>query len=223
MLYGGRAAGGLSSDRSLANPRRPAAGLVLALLRCTRGRLDVRVRVDQGRQSTELLEALEREADGRPLRAGDQPLEPVWQDRRHGEDRRRTTLRTFLQSGFTPRRRGGRRAGEHHLPIDWHEPYLLFLALTILLLNVADAFLTLTLLTAGAREANPLLEFVLTEHPKLFALTKMALTGTGVLVLVAVARARIFNVMRVGTLLHAVLAGYATLIGYEWWLLRAVL
>ncbi len=140
-----------------------------------------------------------------------------------GDDRRRTTLRTFLQSGFTPRRRGGRRAGEQYLPIDWHEPYLLFLALTILLLNVADAFLTLTLLTIGAREANPIIAFVLEEHPKLFAVTKIGLTSVGVLVLVAVARAKIFNMMRVGTLLHAVLVGYAALIAYEWWLLRTVL
>jgi hypothetical protein len=146
----------------------------------------------------------------------------VLRERRRHEDRRRTTLRTFLQSGITPRRRGGRRMDENHLPIDWHEPYLLFLALTILLLNVLDAFFTLTLLTAGASEANPLVAFVLDEHPKLFALTKMALTGVGVLVLVAVARARLFNVMRVSSLLHAVLAGYVTLIAYEWWLLRAI-
>ena len=143
-------------------------------------------------------------------------------ERRGGAERRRTTLRTFFQSGITPRRRGGRRADEHHFPIDWHEPYLLALALTILLLNVVDAFFTLTLLTAGAREANPLIAFVLDEHPKLFALTKIGLTGVGVLVLVAVARARLFNVMRVGSLLHAVLAGYVTLIAYEWWLLRAL-
>jgi hypothetical protein len=143
--------------------------------------------------------------------------------RASGDDRRRTTLRTFLQSGFTPRRRGGRRAGESHLPIDWHEPYLLFLAVTILLLNVADAFLTLTLLTVGAREANPVIAFVLDEYPRLFAVTKMGLTGAGVLVLVAVARARLFNVMSVSSLLHAVLVGYATLIGYEWWLLRSIL
>lgn len=108
------------------------------------------------------------------------------------------------------------------MPIDWHEPYLLFLALTILLLNVLDAFLTLTLLTVGARESNPLIAFVLDEHPKLFVLTKIGLTSVGVLVLVAVARARLFNVMRVGNLLHAVLAGYMTLIAYEWWLLRAI-
>lgn len=145
-------------------------------------------------------------------------------ERRHaGNDRRRTTLRTFLQSGFTPRRRSGRRADEQNLLVDWHEPYLLVVALTILLLNVADAFLTLTLLTVGAREANPIIAFVLDEYPRLFALTKMGLTGAGVLVLVAVARARLFNVMRVGNLLHAVLVGYTALIVYEWWLLRSIL
>src|SRR5687768_5342317 len=67
----------------------------------------------------------------------------VYVERRSGIDRRRMTLRSFLRGGLTPRRRGGRRAGEHHLPIDWHEPYLLFVSLMILLLSVADAFLTL--------------------------------------------------------------------------------
>src|SRR5213075_450866 len=73
-----------------------------------------------------------------------------------------------------------------------------------------------------AREANPLIALVLDQYPKLFALTKMGLTGGGVLVLVAMARARVFNVMRASSLLHAVLAGYLTLIAYEWWLLRAI-
>jgi hypothetical protein len=128
-----------------------------------------------------------------------------------------------VRSGITPRRRGGRRANEQHLLIDWHEPYLLFLALTILLLNVADAFLTITLMTLGAHEANPLLAFVLDEYPQFFALLKMGLTGVGVLVLVALARARVFRVMQVATLMHALFVGYVALIGYEWWLLRSIL
>ena len=77
-----------------------------------------------------------------------------------------STLRSFLQSGFTPRRRSGRRADEQHLPIDWHEPYCCSLSLMILLLNVADAFLTLTLITVGAQEANPMLAFVLERAPE---------------------------------------------------------
>lgn len=145
---------------------------------------------------------------------------PVALDRRRSTDRRRLTLRTFIQGGLTPRRRGGRRAHEQDALIDWHEPHLLFLALTILLLSVADAFFTLTLMTVGANEANPVLAFVLEEHPKLFAALKMGLTGGGILVLVAVARARVFRLVRVGTVMHWLLLAYVALIGYEWWLLH---
>ena len=141
-------------------------------------------------------------------------------ERRTQPDRRDTSLRSFLQGGLTPRRRRGRRAGEQHLPIDWHEPYLLFLSLTILLLSVADAFLTLTLMLGGAQEVNPFLAFILRDHPELFAVVKMGFTGTGVLVLVAAARARLFRVMRAGILLQGVFVAYVALIAYEWWLLR---
>jgi len=145
-------------------------------------------------------------------------------ERRHrGPERRHLTLHSFLKGGISPRRRGGRRADEQHLPIDWHEPYLLFLSMMILLLSVADAFLTITLIMAGAQEVNPLLAFVLDEHPELFAVLKMGLTGSGVLVLVAVARARLFQIMRVGLLLQCVFVAYVALIAYEWWLLRTFL
>ena len=105
-------------------------------------------------------------------------------------DRRALTLRTLLASGFSPRRRDGRRAGEHELPVDFHDSYLLMLAIAMLVLSVADAFLTVALLSDGAEEANPVLAFVLDEQPRLFAAVKMALTGLGVVLLVAMARAR---------------------------------
>ena len=159
-------------------------------------------------------EPLDRDAAGAMLAAG------TFVERRRSVDRRRVTLASFLKGGLTPRRRGGRRADEQHLPIDWHEPYLLFLALTILLLSVADAFLTLTLIMGGAQEANPLLAFILRDHPELFAVLKMGLTGSGVLVLVAVARSRLFRVMRVGIVLQGIFVAYVALIAYEWWLLR---
>lgn len=99
----------------------------------------------------------------------------------------------------------------------------MFLALTILLLSVADAFLTLTLIMSGAQEANPFLAFVLRDHPELFAVVKMGLTGAGVIVLVAVARSRLFRIMRVGFVLQGLFVAYVALIAYEWWLLRALL
>jgi hypothetical protein len=146
----------------------------------------------------------------------------VFVDRRRGGDRRRLTLRSFIRGGLTPRRRGGRRAGEQQSPVDWHEPYLLFFALTILLLSLADAFLTITLIMGGANEANPLLALVLHEWPEWFAAVKMGLTGTGVLVLVAMARSRLFS-LRVGVLLQGIFVGYVALIAYEWWLIRTFL
>ncbi len=142
---------------------------------------------------------------------------------RRVNDRRRLTLRTFFQSGFTPRRRGGRRVEDHESLVDWHEPELLFLALAIVLLSVTDAFFTLTLLTNGANEANPIIDYVLVNHPGYFAAIKMILTGGGVLILVAMARARVFKVVRVKHILQCFLATYVALVCYEIWMLRHLL
>jgi len=164
---------------------------------------------------------LTQEAGGAGARMGSRGS--IVPDRRLGYDRRRLTLRTFVQGGFTPRRRASRRGAGAQDLVDWHEPHLLFLSIAILLLSVTDAFLTLTLLTRGAHEANPLLAYVLDHHPDMFAGIKMFLTGTGVLVLVAMARAKVFRVIRVSAIMHVCLAAYLVLIGYEWWLLQQTL
>ena len=144
-------------------------------------------------------------------------------DRRRRNDRRTMTLRTFVRSGLTPRRRNGRRETENQSLVDWHEPQLLFLSIMILLLSVTDAFFTLTLLTIGAQEANPVLAYVLGEHPEWFAAVKMSLTGLGVTVLVALGRARVFSRVPVRAIIHACLLCYVALIGYEWWMLGQLL
>jgi Domain of unknown function (DUF5658) len=143
-------------------------------------------------------------------------------DRRELTERRTLTLRTIFRGSVRARRRSGRRRDDAY-HIDWHEPDLLFLSVTMVLLSVIDAFLTLTLLRHGAQEANPVLAYVLTYYPELFASLKMLLTGLGVLVLVAMARARLFRVIRVKTVLQWSLLGYVVLIGYELWLLRGAI
>ena len=73
----------------------------------------------------------------------------------------------------------------------------------------------------GAEETNPLLAFVLNEHPRLFAVVKMALTGLGVVVLVALARTRVFKLVRASLVPATVLvAAYFALVAYEAWLVR---
>jgi hypothetical protein len=144
---------------------------------------------------------------------------PAEIERRRAPDRRRLSWRTFLQGSLTPRRRIGRRGVEIHGLIDWHEPHLLFLSIMILLLSVTDAFLTLTLIARGAQEANPFMAMILNNYPELFAAVKMSLTGAGIVVLVALARARVFRVVRISVIIHWFMLGYVALIGYESWLL----
>jgi hypothetical protein len=148
----------------------------------------------------------------------------TFRDRRVNKiDRRALSWRTLLTSGFSPRRRGGRRAGEQVTIVDYHEPYLLFLAVVMLILSVCDAFLTVKLLANGAEETNPLLAFVLNEHPRLFAVAKMALTGFGVVLLVAVARAKLFKLVRASVFFQLLVVAYFALVAYEAWLVRTLL
>ncbi|MCX7058145.1 MAG: DUF5658 family protein [Proteobacteria bacterium] len=85
----------------------------------------------------------------------------------------------------------------------------------ILLLCVLDSFLTLKLLAAGSREENPVMALFVYGDTLHFVLAKLALTGAGLLVLVACARFRVFRLLRVDAIVHTVLAGYVMVIAYE--------
>lgn len=137
-------------------------------------------------------------------------------DRRTGTDRRHFGLRTLLGGGLRARRRRGRRASDHALPIvDWHDPHLLAVSMTILLLCSADAWLTLLLLTRGATEANPFMATLIEHDLVVFTGAKMLLTGLGVALLVVLARVRVAGPLRAWHLLYLVVAGYAGLVAYE--------
>jgi uncharacterized protein DUF5658 len=160
--------------------------------------------------------------DHEPAPPGTAPA-PLEERRVAQADRRALTLRTLIASGFSPRRRTGRRAGDHELPVDFHDRRLLVPVAAMLLLSIADGFLTLTLLGDGAEEANPLLAFLLTKHPALFAAAKMGMTGLGTVVLVVLARARVFQVVRVSLFLYGLAAVYFVLVAYETWLVGLML
>lgn len=89
----------------------------------------------------------------------------------------------------------------------------------IVLLSIADAFLTLTLIDLGAREANPFMAPLVVGDGRSFAYWKLGLTITGVLMLVVLSRARLFRTVSAGVLLYLVLAAYVTLVIYEWQML----
>ncbi len=82
-----------------------------------------------------------------------------------------------------------------------------------------DAFLTLRLLERGAVEVNPIMASVIGHSTTMFAVTKMLLTGFGILALVYLARSRVFNRMRAGIFLTVFFSIYCCLICYEFLLL----
>jgi len=99
--------------------------------------------------------------------------------------------------------------------VDWHEPHLLAVAVGILLLSFADAFLTVTLLVFGAAEFNPLMAALIHKDITIFTSVKMGVTGVGVLALVPLSHYRLFGPFRVVTGLYLILAGYIALLLYE--------
>lgn len=131
-------------------------------------------------------------------------------------DRRESLLYSLLYGGLRPRRHAARRLEDQLRPIvDWHGPALLASAFLILVLCVADALLTLRLIAAGAEEANPVMALVVYGDARRFVLTKLALTGGGVLLLVACARFRVLRLLRADTIVHGLLVAYLLLITYE--------
>src|SRR6266850_1487437 len=138
-------------------------------------------------------------------------------ERRAPAERRHRRLWSLAYGSFHPRRRSVRRSAEHHVQfVDWHDSHLLGVALAIILLCSIDAFMTLTLLAHGASEFNPVMAELLYRDIAAFAVVKMALTGTGVLTLVALSRCHLFGKFRVVYGLYVTLAGYIALVGYEY-------
>lgn len=131
-------------------------------------------------------------------------------------DRRNFSWRTVTFGFLRSRRRDTRRVSEAEpLFTDYHHPWLFFLATGIMLMNCFDAFFTLQLLDRGAMEVNPVMAAVIGESTSTFAVSKMLLTSTAILVLVFLARAMSMNRIRTGLFLTFVFSCYAVLICYE--------
>jgi hypothetical protein len=131
-------------------------------------------------------------------------------------DRRAFSWRTVVHGFARSRRQGPRRAGEAD-PVftDHHHPWLFFLATSIMVMSSLDAFMTLRLIDLGAYEANPFMAAVMERGTASFAVTKLMMTGFGILALVFLARAMFFRRIRTGLLLTAFFGIYASLICYE--------
>jgi len=137
-------------------------------------------------------------------------------DKREETERRDFSWRTVI-FGFLRSRRHAHRRGvdDEVIFLDWHHPWLFFLATGTMLLSCADAFLTLQLIDLGMIEANPVMSAVMAQSTLLFTSTKLAMTGFGILVLVFLAKSKFLNRFRTGVFLTVFFSSYACLVCYE--------
>ena len=137
-------------------------------------------------------------------------------EQRSDLERRSFTWRTVLYGFTLSRRHTHRRAVDGEVIfLDWHHPWLFFLATGTMLLSCADAFLTLLLLELGMIEANPVMNAFMAHGTAIFTSTKLAMTAFGIFVLVFLAKARFLNRFRTGLFLTAFFSFYACLVCYE--------
>jgi len=144
---------------------------------------------------------------------------------RRDRDRRQRVWWGVLYGSFRPRRRRPpRRLDDSRFhSLDWHAAHLLAVSIGILLLSVADAFMTVTLLAGGAVEVNPVMAVLVYESAAVFAALKMTMTGVGVVLLVFLARYRFMRVVRVEAVMYAIFVAYVGLLSYEFWMLRELI
>ncbi len=137
-------------------------------------------------------------------------------EQRNSAERRQFSWRTVFYGFARSRRHVHRREVDNEVIfLDWHHPWLFFLATGTMLLSCADAFLTLQLLNLGMIEANPFMNAIMSQSTLLFTSTKLAMTGLGILVLVFLAKARFMNRLRTGLFLTVFFSSYACLVCYE--------
>jgi len=107
----------------------------------------------------------------------------------------------------TPSRRSrGRRESDREGYVDRYTKRDVILLLTIFLLNVGDALMTLLWLERGGREANPIMEFFLDIGPWAFLVQKCLVVGLWLVILVV---HKNFRLARFG--LYSALVVYGTL------------
>lgn len=139
-------------------------------------------------------------------------------------ERRQFSWRTVAWGYMRSRRRQQRRDLDT-VPVfvDWHHPWLFFLATGTMLLSSVDAFFTLQLIARGAVEVNPVMALALEYGHGVFAATKMVLTAVPILTLVYLSRTRFFNFVRTGLILTISFTIYACLVCYQFVLLMQLM
>jgi hypothetical protein len=106
-----------------------------------------------------------------------------WLERRSGQDRRQRQFSKRLF--FKGVRKSTRRAEDRNriAVFDRYQSNLAIGIIVVLSLSILDAILTLTLISQGARELNPVMRYYLSHGPEIFISVKYGLTALPMLII----------------------------------------
>ena len=153
---------------------------------------------------------------------GQLPASPELVAERRMNERRSHSFWSLTYGSFRPRRRQGRRDGDHErVFLDWHEPRVLYLVLAVVLMSCTDALFTLNLLASGAQEINVFMHALITHDVRTFLAVKIGSTCLSAVLLAVVARRQFMGIFPVVRLLQLFCTGYAVLLIYEVWIFVA--
>ncbi len=131
-------------------------------------------------------------------------------------DRRTFTLKTMYHCAVSPRRTQGRRSEDRrYANLDVFSSGSLLLVVLLTVFSVTDAIFTLTLISRGGSELNPVMNYFLSINVTVFMLVKLLLTIIPGLFLTAAGNTLFLNRIRANAILAAMVGGYAGLLIYE--------
>ncbi len=142
--------------------------------------------------------------------AGASFVYPAW--RRGLPDRRRRPTPVLSRYIFRGQRRCNRRIEDtkQNYYVDRLHPAILIWALLVLFFSILDGLFTLYHLSQGAREANPLLNFFLSQSRGYFLTIKTLITASGLFILVIHQ-----NFLRMRSILICLALIYLVLLTYQ--------
>jgi hypothetical protein len=110
-------------------------------------------------------------------------------------DRRKVKVSIFCRHWLTGRRKAVRRETDRRksYQIDTYGPKTLVAILAIITLSILDALFTLFLISRGATEVNPIMNYFLDRGPSVFFVAKYILTAVCLILILAIRNFYLFN------------------------------
>jgi len=145
------------------------------------------------------------------------PKRYPFKDRRSGKDRRAGQTSPLSPRSLFGRRKSSRRKEDarRFYFVDLYSPVFMVLLLLTMALSMADAFLTMKLVSESFQEANPVMDYFLRMGPTAFILSKWLLTAFGMIVLLVLKNYYVWGKVKAAVLMVLFPFLYLLLITYE--------